>query len=37
MSEQALEAMLAPGGTLADIKGMWRGHKVGQTLDYWTL
>ncbi|MEO5578271.1 MAG: nucleotide sugar dehydrogenase [Sphingomicrobium sp.] len=37
MSRQAIEAMLAPGGTLADIKGMWRGHKLATSLDYWTL
>ena len=34
---EALGKMLAPGGTLADIKGMWRGHRLAQTLDYWTL
>ena len=33
----ALKAMLTPGGTLADIKGMWRGHGLATTLDYWTL
>lgn len=37
LSPSALAAMLGEGGTLADIKGMWRGHKLGQTLDYWTL
>ncbi len=37
LSPAALAAMLGDGGTLADIKGMWRGHKLGQTLDYWTL
>ena len=33
----ALGALLAPGGTLADIKGMWRGHKLATSTDYWTL
>jgi UDP-N-acetyl-D-galactosamine dehydrogenase len=33
----ALQEMLAPGGTLADVKGMWRGHRFDQTTDYWTL
>ena len=37
LSPTALGAMLAEGGTLADIKGMWRGHKLAQSLDYWTL
>jgi UDP-N-acetyl-D-galactosamine dehydrogenase len=32
-----LKAMLAPGGTLADIKGMWRGHGLAASADYWTL
>ena len=37
MASSALGALLAPGGTLADIKGMWRGHKLAPALDYWTL
>ncbi len=37
LSPAALGAMLSEGGTLADIKGMWREHKLGQALDYWTL
>jgi len=37
MPGSALGALLAPGGTLADIKGMWRGHKLAPALDYWTL
>jgi len=37
LSPAALGAMLGKGGTLADIKGMWRGHGLAQTLDYWTL
>ncbi|MES2904803.1 MAG: nucleotide sugar dehydrogenase [Pseudomonadota bacterium] len=37
LSIEALGAMLTEGGTLADIKGMWRGHKLAQRLDYWTL
>ncbi len=37
MRPEALEAMVAPGGTLADIKGMWRGHGLATSLDYWTL
>ena len=37
MPGHALEAMLTPGGTLADIKGMWRGNGLATSLDYWTL
>jgi len=37
MPSNALLAMLAPGGTLADIKGMWRGRGLASSLDYWTL
>ena len=37
LASQSLEAMLSPGGTLADIKGMWRGHKLATSTDYWTL
>ena len=37
MPGDALAALLAPGGTLADIKGMWRGHKLATSRDYWTL
>ena len=37
LGPEALGTMLEPGGTLADIKGMWRGHKLATALDYWTL
>ena len=37
MDRAALEAMLKPGGTLADIKGMWRGNALATSVDYWTL
>ena len=32
-----LAALLAPGGTLADIKAMWRGRPLPAGVDYWTL
>jgi UDP-N-acetyl-D-galactosamine dehydrogenase len=32
-----LAALLAPGGTLADIKAMWRGKPLPAGVDYWTL
>ena len=34
---ERLAAMLMPGGTLADIKAMWRGQALPLSLDYWTL
>ena len=37
LSPAALAAMLSAHGTLADIKGMWRGHGLATSLDYWTL
>jgi UDP-N-acetyl-D-galactosamine dehydrogenase len=33
---ESLAALVAPGGTLADIKAMWRG-RVPAAVDYWTL
>jgi UDP-N-acetyl-D-galactosamine dehydrogenase len=32
-----LAALVAPGGTLADIKAMWRGQTLPPSIDYWTL
>ena len=32
-----LAAMLTPGGTLADVKAMWRGQVLPGSVDYWTL
>ena len=37
LSCEKLANMLAPGGTLADIKGMWRGKALASSHDYWTL
>jgi UDP-N-acetyl-D-glucosamine/UDP-N-acetyl-D-galactosamine dehydrogenase len=37
MAQDRLAALLAPGGTLADVKGMWRRHGLEKSLDYWTL
>ena len=33
---EMLAALVAPGGTLADIKAMWRG-RAPRSVDYWTL
>jgi UDP-N-acetyl-D-galactosamine dehydrogenase len=35
--EKRLAALVAPGGTLADIKGMWRDRDLDPAIDRWTL
>jgi UDP-N-acetyl-D-galactosamine dehydrogenase len=37
LADEQLTAMVAPGGTLADLKGMWRGRKLDPSLDRWAL
>ncbi len=37
MAAEQVAALVAPGGTLADIKGLWRGQGLASRLDYWTL
>ena len=37
MPDEQLVGLIAPGGTLADLKGMWRGRSVDPSLDRWTL
>ena len=37
LDDRRLEAMVAPGGTLADLKGMWRERELDPALDRWTL
>jgi UDP-N-acetyl-D-galactosamine dehydrogenase len=37
LPEDRLAALVAPGGTLADLKGMWRGRDLGPAVDRWTL
>jgi len=32
-----IEAMVAPDGTLADLKGMWRDRELDPAIDRWTL
>jgi UDP-N-acetyl-D-galactosamine dehydrogenase len=37
LADERLTALVAPGGTLADLKGMWRGRTFNPDLDRWTL
>ena len=37
MSREQLEALVASGGTLADLKAMWRGLDLDPAIDRWTL
>ena len=34
---ERIEAMVAPGGTVADLKGMWRDRSLDPAIDRWTL
>ncbi len=36
-TDEKIGALIAPGGTLADLKGMWRDRNLGPSLDRWTL
>jgi UDP-N-acetyl-D-galactosamine dehydrogenase len=37
LDQGKLEALVAPGGTLADLKGMWRRRAFSEGLDVWAL
>ena len=37
LSGESLEALVASGGTLADLKGMWRDRAIDPSIDRWTL
>jgi len=37
LGDDRLASLVAPGGTLADLKGMWRGRTLDPGLDRWTL
>lgn len=37
MPDDRLAAMISPGGTLADLKGMWRERTLEASIDRWTL
>jgi len=36
-SDGDLEGMLRPGGTLADVRGMWRDRALDPSIDRWSL
>jgi UDP-N-acetyl-D-galactosamine dehydrogenase len=37
LPDDRLAALVAPGGTLADLKGMWRERSLDASIDRWTL
>ena len=37
LPDERLMQLVAPGGTLADLKGMWRGRTLDPAVDRWTL
>ena len=37
LADDQLAAMISPGGTLADLKGMWRDRRLDEAVDRWTL
>jgi UDP-N-acetyl-D-galactosamine dehydrogenase len=37
LADDRLAGLVAPGGTLADLKGMWSGRSLDPGLDRWTL
>jgi UDP-N-acetyl-D-galactosamine dehydrogenase len=37
LADQQLASLVAPGGTLADLRGMWRGRHLAGGIDLWTL
>ena len=37
LSDDQIESMVAPGGTLADLKGVWRDRQLNPSIDRWTL
>ena len=37
LPDNRLEALVAEGGTLADLKGMWRDRELPPSIDRWTL
>jgi UDP-N-acetyl-D-galactosamine dehydrogenase len=37
LADERLTALIAPGGTLADLRGMWRDRQLDAAIDRWSL
>ena len=37
LSDERIAALVSPHGTLADLKGMWRGRALDPSIDRWSL
>jgi UDP-N-acetyl-D-galactosamine dehydrogenase len=37
LTDEQLAGLVATGGTLADLKGMWRDRPLDASVDRWTL
>jgi len=37
LADERLAALIAPGGTLADLRGMWRDRQLDAAIDRWSL
>jgi UDP-N-acetyl-D-glucosamine/UDP-N-acetyl-D-galactosamine dehydrogenase len=37
LADERLASLVTPGGTLADLKGMWRGRALDPSIDRWSL
>jgi UDP-N-acetyl-D-galactosamine dehydrogenase len=37
LADERLAALLSPGGTLADLRGMWRDRRLDPSIDRWSL
>ena len=37
MPDDRLNELVSEGGTLADLKGIWRDRRLDPTIDRWTL
>ncbi len=36
-TDEQIAELIAPGGTLADLKGIWRERQLGRDIDRWTI
>jgi UDP-N-acetyl-D-galactosamine dehydrogenase len=37
LGDAELQSLLTPGGTLADLKGIWRDRSIEAAIDRWSL